>query len=481
MTYANIAKRVPHIICIVGLLIIAVCLAPESAAQVNYTPGDSIGHDHTAFLFSPFRYQGYRGEDAYKAYVNQPITDSSGQQYGFIDYVDEGTPGTNPGECTVTQFHDLIGNRTEDLGVLTFVGHGGAECIAVEVYDSTAAGETAVIQAYHAYVDTDWAGPDQGDYTPYEVFHTTTAGTERWHVLAITCYFVTNYGHLTQCLAYVGACTSYTLTDDFVAAGARVALGNIDHPTCNIQRDRVTTFFRRMDGHEGRESRPVSQAHQAPPQVMDSLWAYGEENTTLGPAVESTSGPTYLKTGDAITISLDTKCNRTIPPDIECAPCNLDSIQWLDDSTTIRAIVGLRPPNGIDECEFMLLSYSVEGPFNCANLDGNTEPPGGNNAEGPAMDNYVWTMAVAACDCDRWGDVNADSQINPPDIVFMVNYVYMSNDMRVQHENCPLEAGEVNCDGSVDPVDVVLYVDYTYHGRDRFCDDPCYWLEITVE
>jgi len=128
---------------------------------------------------------------------------------------------------------------------------------------------------------------------------------------------------------------------------------------------------------------------------------------------------------------------------------------------------------GVDQCEFRLKWYSVEGAGNCSELDGNQEPSGGGNAEGPSWDDYVWTMAVASCDCDRWGDVNGDSQINPVDVVVVVQFVYMGNDMRVQHANCPLEAGDVNCDGSVDPVDVVLYVDYTYHGRDRFCDDPC--------
>jgi len=58
-------------------------------------------------------------------------------------------------------------------------------------------------------------------------------------------------------------------------------------------------------------------------------------------------------------------------------------------------------------------------------------------------------------------------------VTYMVNYVYHGNDMRVQHANCPLEAGDVNCDGSVGPVDVVFYVNYVYLGNDMFCPDPC--------
>ena len=55
----------------------------------------------------------------------------------------------------------------------------------------------------------------------------------------------------------------------------------------------------------------------------------------------------------------------------------------------------------------------------------------------------------------------------------MVNYVYLGNDIRVQHANCPLEAGDVNCDGLINPQDVVLYVNEVYLGCDVFCADPC--------
>jgi len=76
-------------------------------------------------------------------------------------------------------------------------------------------------------------------------------------------------------------------------------------------------------------------------------------------------------------------------------------------------------------------------------------------------------------DCGTWGDVNNDGNINPVDVVFMINYVYLTNDMRVQPPNCPNEAGDVNCDGGVNPVDVVFYVNYVYLSNDMFCADPC--------
>jgi len=158
---------------------------------------------------------------------------------------------------------------------------------------------------------------------------------------------------------------------------------------------------------------------------------------------------------------------------MRCIQYGLFLLRWYLASDAIQLVLASPPPSGITECTFTLGWSSVESARNPSCLDGNDFPLGGGNAHGPAHDDYVWTIAVAPCDCTLWGDVNGDSAINPVDVVVMVNYVYMSNDMRVQHENCPLEAGDVNCDGSVNPVDVVLYVDYTYHGRDRFCDDPC--------
>ncbi|MBU0959386.1 MAG: hypothetical protein KKB31_05570, partial [Nanoarchaeota archaeon] len=77
------------------------------------------------------------------------------------------------------------------------------------------------------------------------------------------------------------------------------------------------------------------------------------------------------------------------------------------------------------------------------------------------------------CDCGVWGDLNGDGAINPVDVVFMINKVYLGNDQLVQPPNCPLQAGDVNCDGNVNPVDVVFMVNYVYLSNNMFCDDPC--------
>jgi len=83
-------------------------------------------------------------------------------------------------------------------------------------------------------------------------------------------------------------------------------------------------------------------------------------------------------------------------------------------------------------------------------------------------------MSLCICDCGQvWGDLNNDGIINPVDVVIIVNYVYMRNDLRMALPACPLEAGDVNCDGIVNPVDVVFYVNRVYMLNDMFCADPC--------
>jgi hypothetical protein len=55
----------------------------------------------------------------------------------------------------------------------------------------------------------------------------------------------------------------------------------------------------------------------------------------------------------------------------------------------------------------------------------------------------------------------------------MVNRVYLSINMVVQHPNCPRDASDVNCDGNVNPVDVVFFVNRVYLSINMFCPDPC--------
>jgi len=77
------------------------------------------------------------------------------------------------------------------------------------------------------------------------------------------------------------------------------------------------------------------------------------------------------------------------------------------------------------------------------------------------------------CSCPDFCDVNRDGDINPVDVVYMVNYVYRSLDARVQIANCPGDNGDWNCDEAVNPVDVVYYVNYVYKTTGSGPCEPC--------
>jgi len=57
------------------------------------------------------------------------------------------------------------------------------------------------------------------------------------------------------------------------------------------------------------------------------------------------------------------------------------------------------------------------------------------------------------------GDVNADGEVDPVDLAYLVDYFYAGGPPPV-----PLASGDVNCDGSVDPVDLAVMADYFYAG-----------------
>jgi len=77
------------------------------------------------------------------------------------------------------------------------------------------------------------------------------------------------------------------------------------------------------------------------------------------------------------------------------------------------------------------------------------------------------------CDCNcglLWGDVTGDESVNPVDVAYMVNYVYLSLDARVVPPSCPYEPGDVDCNEIVNPLDVAFYTNYVYKGLTPF---PC--------
>jgi len=457
----------------VGIFRVAFFLAaiiPAAHGQ-NRTVGDNYGTDHRAFEFAPFKWRYWIYEEPYRDHISEPWSGpiESGQRYEFTVYAKPWhPPDPGPGGCTLEQFYYIISDIDDDLGALMITTHGNVNILSIEDYDSTDPGKEARDAAYDTYIQ-EW------EFKANEIFKGSASG--RW-IIGIYGKFIQEYAYMPDALVFVGSCHGSSFTDDFyIYGGARAAVGIVDTMGWDHIESIVDTFFTRLDGKEGQQNRTVSAAAVATPAT---LLLYGAGNTTLTPAVNDVNASTPLKVGDIITLQFDTECDTLYTPTVDCDWCDVGNVRWIN-STTLQAEYLWPPMDGLDECEFTLFWNNVWSAWNYACLDGNTDPWGGGNAEGPSHDDYVWTMAVASCDCDVWGDVNGDSQINPVDVVVVVQFVYMGNDMRVQHENCPLEAGDVNCDGSVDPVDVVLYVDYTYHGRDRFCDDPCYWLEYAAE
>jgi hypothetical protein len=59
----------------------------------------------------------------------------------------------------------------------------------------------------------------------------------------------------------------------------------------------------------------------------------------------------------------------------------------------------------------------------------------------------------------KYGDVNADGEIGPADVVYLINYFFRNGD-----PPDPLPAGDCNCNGSIDPGDVIYLLNYLFRG-----------------
>ncbi|MFC1475809.1 hypothetical protein ACFLQW_02260 [Candidatus Zixiibacteriota bacterium] len=77
------------------------------------------------------------------------------------------------------------------------------------------------------------------------------------------------------------------------------------------------------------------------------------------------------------------------------------------------------------------------------------------------------------CDCTDFCDLDFDGEINPLDIAYIVHYVYLAEDARVQFSWCPGDNGDWNCDEAIDPLDVVWYVNFVYRFLGDGPCDPC--------
>ena len=76
-----------------------------------------------------------------------------------------------------------------------------------------------------------------------------------------------------------------------------------------------------------------------------------------------------------------------------------------------------------------------------------------------ASDNYLAKAGFVHASHVIHGDANGDADIGPGDIVYLLNYLYRSDD-----PPCPMESGDANCDGGVGPGDIVYLLNYLYRG-----------------
>ncbi len=77
------------------------------------------------------------------------------------------------------------------------------------------------------------------------------------------------------------------------------------------------------------------------------------------------------------------------------------------------------------------------------------------------------------CSCPLFCDVNADGNIDPLDVSYMVNYVFKDLDAREPLPDCPRENGDWDCNGAVDPLDVAFYVNYVFKSLGTGPCNPC--------
>jgi hypothetical protein len=84
---------------------------------------------------------------------------------------------------------------------------------------------------------------------------------------------------------------------------------------------------------------------------------------------------------------------------------------------------------------------------------GQSSPIGiGNSTNYKLMAGYVGATFV------QRGDVTADGLINVSDVVYLINYLFVSG----SPEPIPIEAGDVNCDGKINASDVVYLINYLF-------------------
>jgi hypothetical protein len=387
--------------------------------ELNYTPGDGQGDDHTAFLWSPYNFQGpsLRGEDRYEAHVRYEVDlDSgkkiSGQQYEWAEYRNTANPlmgGPDSQNCNLSAFRSVISSFGGSLAVLVAVGHGYVDHLVVELLASP----TEAQQKWREYVDEDGPGPDQG-YPPAFVDWGDHYG---YGFIAVHKSFIGTYATgVNGSVIFIGTCYGDTVILPFVQGGARLAMGNNGLCVSSETRTAVRAFFEHLDGFHGERNRTAAAGYAA---VNGGSVTYGIEgpenlNTTLSPRVVSAGSPCKIKTGDWVTVTFDTCCkdDPALHPVLSGIGCVLDPTteEWLD--APLNRIIRIQcsapaPPGAKDYC-IRVEHRKVVSQRNVARLDGNQDPgappiepttrcknlctKSDDNAKGPSLDDFLWPV-----------------------------------------------------------------------------------------
>lgn len=400
-----------------------------SSLGANKTPGDDIGSDHTGYAFNAYAFANVQGEAAFAKHVGTGA--AAGQQYAISSYSQSSSSTSVPSACTVANLYSIINDNEDNLAALLILTHGGTNALSIEPFAKTPAGLVARDARFNAYINGTVAGCPA--FTTAEIYQSNNHDA---YAIGITSTFIANHGRMNESLVFVAACKGSTMTDDFVAADARVSVGFVDTVYKDDCASSVKTFFRRMDGQEGIDKRPVATAMN---NLDHPLGSSGNTATTLAPAVKTFDAPCPIKVGDKVTYTLDTECEQDNIGDIVGNAVTIENEIWISKTQIQGTCTAVANDGTIYS---LRLKYNnVYSDQNIARLDGNIRPFL-INARGPAHDDYLkWKFCPVFC----LADLTGDNAVNIADLLKLLDS-WGSQDASL----------DIDGSGSVDIADVLL-------------------------
>ncbi|MCH2134645.1 MAG: hypothetical protein MK116_12950 [Phycisphaerales bacterium] len=231
---------------------------------------------------------------------------------------------------------------------------------------------------------------------------------EGYHFIAVTELFVGQFGDMPGALVYIGSDFGSSMNASFLEAGARVAVGYVDGSLPVQRRSLVKQTFKRMNGIDGMEKRPIGKAIEG----IRKLELLGNGATTLAPAVRDCELPCPLEVGDAVIFTFDTHCDTTLIPQVVSNQANFNTT-WIS-STELHANC-IAVTNSLNY-RVTLKWDDVKARMNDSRLDGNTKPAQ-RNAHGPAHDDY---KKRRRCQDPCATDVNDDLVTDVADMLLVI-------------------------------------------------------------